>query len=214
MKTIPDCDQWWEPYNKNLLPALVYYLPYETTAESIMHFSAQAVPGIIQTERYAKAMLCFGGQFRLSDKSMESCLRVRMKRQWCFFERQDRHKLELVIDEAALHRHVISGEVLKEQLIHLLEISKIPEVCLRILPFYSKIHPMTLPSELTITQHSGSPKNHDVFLGDFLEPRHESTHSLEVIYYQIAFANLKNDSLSEAQSRALIRQKIRTIDDE
>jgi transcriptional regulator with XRE-family HTH domain len=121
---------WWHRY-QDVLPAWFQsYIGLEESAESIRSFDAQFVPGLLQTEDYATAVLQLGAYTRT-----EAHRRVYLRQ-----ERQRRFatgglRLWAIIDEVALRRPVGSASVRRGQLEHLLEISDGPSLTIQVCPF-------------------------------------------------------------------------------
>ena len=121
---------WWHRY-QDVLPAWFQsYLGLEESAESIRSFDSQFVPGLLQTEDYAAAVI------RLARYSREETDRLVFLRT----ERQRRFaagslKLWAIIDEVALRRPVGCPGMMRQQLDYLLEISERPGLTIQISPF-------------------------------------------------------------------------------
>lgn len=104
------------------------YLGYEAKADSIRAFEALWVPGLLQTEDYARASLIVGGV-----RDLEAAVAARMARQ-AVFDRSKAPTMWVLIDEGVIDRPVGGPEVMRAQLAHLLDMSQHPNVGLRILP--------------------------------------------------------------------------------
>jgi transcriptional regulator with XRE-family HTH domain len=121
---------WWHRY-QDVLPAWFQsYLGLEESAESIRSFDSQFVPGLLQTEDYAAAVI------RLGQYSREETDRLVFLRK----ERQRRFaagslSLSAIIDEVALRRPVGCPGMMRRQLEYLLEISDRPGLTIQISPF-------------------------------------------------------------------------------
>jgi transcriptional regulator with XRE-family HTH domain len=121
---------WWHRY-QDVLPAWFQsYLGLEESAESIRSLDSQFVPGLLQTEDYAAAVI------RLGQYSREEADRLVFLRK----ERQRRFaagslRLWAIIDEVALRRPVGCPGLMRRQLEYLLEISDRPGLTIQISPF-------------------------------------------------------------------------------
>lgn len=102
---------WHRHYPKALEPGFDTYLSYEEAATEIRIFEILTIPGLFQTEAYAKAILKAN---QVADVGERAALR--MERQSQLECRQPSPTLICVIDEAALHREVGGPEVMREQL--------------------------------------------------------------------------------------------------
>ncbi|MET7602594.1 helix-turn-helix transcriptional regulator [Streptomyces avermitilis] len=114
------------------------FMAHSERAVSIGEYAAHVVPGLLQTEEYARAVLSVG--LTLSgDAQLEERLTARMGRQ----ERlgsADRPDLWVVLDEAVLRRPVGGPAVMREQLERLLEAATEPHITVQVLPFEQGEH--------------------------------------------------------------------------
>ena len=112
----------------------------EADAERIQVFTSSLIPGLLQSEEYARELFrkSLPGE---SDDKVNERVAVRMHRKR-IFERLEPPYFWAIIDEAALKRPVGSKKQMSEQLDHLLEIAVKPHFTLQILPFADGAHPM------------------------------------------------------------------------
>lgn len=123
---------WWHPYQDVLPSWFGAYIGLEESAESIRSFDNQFVPGLLQSEDYARAVLRLGD---FTADEAERLLLLRLERQRRCAARNLR--LSAVIDEVALRRPIGSGAVMRGQLQHLLEVSARPELTIQVSPFFT-----------------------------------------------------------------------------
>jgi transcriptional regulator with XRE-family HTH domain len=126
---------WWHPYSTVLTGA---YVGLETAARSIRVYEQQLVPGLLQSEEYAIAMIR-GARPDDTDQEIEQRVRVRMERQTLLIQ-DDPIDLRVVLDEAVLSRPVGGHAVMRDQLIRLIEAARLPNVTLQILLFAAGAH--------------------------------------------------------------------------
>jgi transcriptional regulator with XRE-family HTH domain len=126
---------WWHPYSTVLTGA---YVGLETAARSIRAYEQQLVPGLLQSEEYAIALIR-GARLDDNTQELEQRVRVRMERQALLIQ-DDPIDLRVVLDEAVLSRPVGGDEVMRGQLIKLIETARLPNVTLQILPFAVGAH--------------------------------------------------------------------------
>jgi transcriptional regulator with XRE-family HTH domain len=125
---------WWHPYSTVLASA---YVGLETAARSIRAYEQHVVPGLLQSEEYAIALIRGA---RLDDeREIEQRVRVRMQRQALLIQ-DDPIDLRVVLDEAVLSRPVGGELVMLDQLKKLIEVARLPNVTLQILPFAAGAH--------------------------------------------------------------------------
>ncbi|MBB1256751.1 helix-turn-helix transcriptional regulator [Streptomyces sp. OF3] len=113
----------------------------ETQAARIRVFTSSIIPGLLQTERYARGLLRTGLPRESTDDITER-VAARMDRRSRVFGKKDRPLYRAVIDEAALARRVASDEVMAEQLHALLGYEEDPHLRVLVLPFGAGEHGM------------------------------------------------------------------------
>jgi transcriptional regulator with XRE-family HTH domain len=126
---------WWYDYADVLSPGYMEFIGLEAEAASELEWQVEAVPGLLQTEEYARAIHTAHQQVVLMPPGIfERRIRARMIRQELLTTRNPPLELSVVIDEAVLLRKVGSRAVMARQLRHLAEMTQLPNVELRILP--------------------------------------------------------------------------------
>lgn len=126
---------WWHPYSTVLSGA---YVGLEAAARSIRSYEQQVVPGLLQSEAYAIAMIR-AARMGDTDAEIEQRVHVRMARQ-SLLTQDDPIDLWVVLDEAVLSRPVGGDEVMRDQLMRLIEAARRPNVVIQILPFAAGPH--------------------------------------------------------------------------
>jgi transcriptional regulator with XRE-family HTH domain len=121
---------WWHRYQDVLPTWFQSYIGLEESAESIRSFDAQFVPGLLQTEDYAAAVIQLGAYSR---EDAHRLVYLRKERQRRFTSGGLR--LRAVIDEVALRRPVGTPSLMRAQLQHLLDISNRPGLAIQVCPF-------------------------------------------------------------------------------
>ncbi|MBA2810874.1 helix-turn-helix domain-containing protein [Streptomyces sp. KM273126] len=129
---------WWQHYN-DVVPAWMQaYLGVEQAASLIRCFEVQRVPSLLQTRAYARASIR-SVHPGASAEEIERRVTLRTTRQR-ILHRQQATQLWAVIDEAALRRPVGGVSVMRAQLQHLIEICRLPQVTVQVLPFLAGGH--------------------------------------------------------------------------
>ncbi len=128
---------WWEDY-ADLLPAeLVALIGMETEAQSALVWLLEVVPGLLQTEKYAREVnRGYGDMTRLTPRQMDRRVQVRLARQRILY-RDPPFQYSVVLDESALIRRIGSNAVMREQLDRLIQLADLPAVTLRVKPLDS-----------------------------------------------------------------------------
>ncbi|SDC61731.1 helix-turn-helix domain-containing protein [Actinokineospora iranica] len=124
---------WWHRYN-DLMPYWFQdFVGLEESAARIQTYELQFVPGLMQTEEYAR-IIANHGRPELVSEETERRVALRMSRQKVL-HRLDAPKLWAVIDESVLHRPIGGPRVLREQIEHLLELTRLPNITLQVVPY-------------------------------------------------------------------------------
>jgi transcriptional regulator with XRE-family HTH domain len=137
---------WWESYTDGVQPARFVmdapgrYAALENDAIAVRSFDLTIVNGLLQTEEYARTVI-MAGLLHHTDEEIGRLVTLRMKRQDALV-RTDPAALELlaVVDEAVLHRSVGRHGVMAEQMQRLLDLTELPNVSVRVLPFAAGMH--------------------------------------------------------------------------
>lgn len=108
----------------------------EREATSLRSFETSVLPGLLQTEAYAHAVLTSGP---LADDEVEGYVAARVARQAAVFDRPRPPLTVFVVDEAALRRG--EPEIMHPQLDHLVAMAQRPRVLLHVLPLRAGFHP-------------------------------------------------------------------------
>ncbi|MBF6327784.1 helix-turn-helix domain-containing protein [Nocardia transvalensis] len=126
---------WWHRYSDLLPPWFETYLGLEHASKSIRTFEGQLVPGLLQTDEYARAVVALGHENSETARRVE----LRRKRQE-ILERRGGPTLWAVLDEAVLHRPIGGNSVLRAQVEHLVEMTSKPNVTIQVLPYAAGGH--------------------------------------------------------------------------
>jgi transcriptional regulator with XRE-family HTH domain len=124
---------WWHKYSDVLPSWFQAYVGLEEAAARIRTYEVQFVPGLLQTEDYARAVMVLG-QPSVSASEIQRRVGLRMDRQK-LLTRPNPPRLWAVVDEAALRRPIGSPEVMRAQLKHLTAMTKLPNITIQVMPF-------------------------------------------------------------------------------
>lgn len=129
---------WWHRFGDVLPSWFQSYLGLEAATALIRTYEVQFVPGLLQTEAYARAVVVLAHS-RARTEEIERRVGLRMARQRVL-TRFDPPQLWAVVDEAVLRRSTGGAEVMREQLEALIEATRLPNVRLQVIPFHSGGH--------------------------------------------------------------------------
>ena len=198
---------WWHDYVGSIPEQYATYIGFETEAAQIWSYDASAIPGLLQTEAYARAMFQ-GGASRYAEDEIRSRVGLRIQRQE-LLARSDPPHLWVVLDEAPVRRAVGGPETLAVQLRHVLEVAALPHVDVQVVPFAVGAHPGT-PGSFTML-HFAEPADPPVIYletmaGDLYPEGRE-----QIAGFTMAFDRLRAMALSPEDSAAMLRRVIREL---
>jgi transcriptional regulator with XRE-family HTH domain len=189
---------WWQAYGN--VPD-VAYVGFEAAAASILTYEALLVPGLLQTEDYARAIMRAARPDVPLDE-IERRVELRMARQ-ALLTSNDSPVLWAVLDEGVLRRQVHSQRTTRDQLHRLIEAAGRPNVTLQVLPFIAGEHGGMAGGAFTIL---GFPDANDpdvVYLEHIPRDLYLENPE-EVKQYSIVFDELRAIALSPDDSRRFL----------
>jgi Domain of unknown function (DUF5753)/Helix-turn-helix domain len=193
---------WWEDYADVLSASYMELIGLEAEAASVAEWQNVSVPGLLQTEEYARLVIdAFQNVVRIPPGHVERRTRVRMIRQQILTERDLPLELSALIDESVLLRKVGTKQVMSDQLRYLAQMAELPNIDLRILPLESNSSLMADPFfVLSISE-----------IGDVVstESQHNELYvegETDTYTYRLIFQALVEASLPPDRSRDLILQ--------
>lgn len=130
---------WWHHFRDVLPDWFSAYVSLESAANLIRAYQPHYVPGLLQTEGYARAVLR-AGMPHADIEEIDRSVDLRMQRQ-SLITRDNAPTLWMVLDETVLRRPIGGSEVMREQIDRLIEATELPNVRLQIIPFASGPHP-------------------------------------------------------------------------
>jgi transcriptional regulator with XRE-family HTH domain len=195
---------WWHQHGDILPSWFEMYLGLEQAASVIRTYQVQFVPGLLQSEEYARSVIRVGHQDESADE-IDRRVQLRMTRQKMLTE-PGAPQLWAVIDEAALSRPFGSPRVLREQLEHLLEMTSMSNVTVQVLPFRFGIH-AAAGGPFTILRFAESDLPDIVYIEQlnsavYLDKRPE------VEDYLAVMERVSVQAETPADTKALLREKL------
>lgn len=124
---------WWHRYNDLMPKWFEDFVGLEEAASRIQTYELQFVPGLLQTEDYARAVASHGRPEAVNE-DVERRIALRMRRQRVLIG-PGAPKLWAIVDESVLHRPLGGRRVLREQIDRLLELAALSHIALQIVPY-------------------------------------------------------------------------------
>ncbi|MEV0145138.1 MULTISPECIES: helix-turn-helix transcriptional regulator [unclassified Nonomuraea] len=200
-----DADQrgWWEDYEDSLPGEYTRFLGLEAEAVCQRNWEPQIVPGLLQTEDYAREVISAPRSIvRITHSGVRSRVEARMDRQQRVLHRPEPPDARFVLDESVLMRKFGDPSVMQAQMEHLLEASLLPHVSIRVLTMES-LHPVNTGGfvHLKFAGFDDVVYLEQLYAGSFVEDLGR------VAGYEAAFEYLGAEALDEDESRVLIQRK-------
>jgi hypothetical protein len=134
LKAVRDGDQRnWINIGGKLPAAWKELIDFEKTAIAIYNYEPLVIPGLLQTDQYAREVISAGNR-ELSEPEVNTFVSTRMGRRE-LLTRANGPTLSAIIDETILHRPVGGPTVMRGQLQHLLAMLRHSKIDIRVVPF-------------------------------------------------------------------------------
>lgn len=195
---------WWEGYTDILTEGHLAFIGLEAEATSIREWQMNVVPGLLQTEQYGREVLSgYSKVARLSPMTSQRRVETRRIRQQ-ILTRDEPVELVAILDESVLRRQRGDRPVMHAQLRHLVDISELANVTIRVLPLNGR-HELAVDS-FAILEFGQTPETvfHDVVSIEYLSDELYVEGDTDTYLFRLAFDQLTAESLSPAASRELI----------
>lgn len=188
---------WYSKY-RGLVPQTYFqYIEYETSASVIRSYETMLVPGLLQTEEYASAVMHL---HRIHPKREEvrSRVEIRMKRQQLLLGRASPPPLFFILDEAVIQRLIGDKATRHDQISRLISIANRPDVTIEIIPFSVGLH-RGMGDNFTILEFS-DPSDDDVLYFESVRDSIFQEDAEEISIYRELFEELRKISLGKKKS--------------
>lgn len=191
---------WWREYADVVPAQSSRFFGLEDGAVAIDQHAGPMIPGLLQTEPYARAVISAPAAAARTD--VERRIELRLRRQQ-LLHRPEPPRFHVLLDEAALRREVGSAEVMAGQLDRLADIAAMPHVTLQVLPFTTGAYP-GLGVAFTVFGFADPADGRLAYI-EQLAGNTLLESAAEVDVYAAAFAESVGRALDPAGSAELIR---------
>ncbi|MER7404144.1 helix-turn-helix transcriptional regulator [Streptomyces sp. NPDC000070] len=195
--------EWREARREVIKDKYKAFMDLEATAQIMWMFQLR-VPGLLQTEDYARAVLSglSGAQTTAGNsEEVEEQVAARMGRQELLF-RESAPDVRVILDEAALRRPVPNAKVWAEQLSHLLDAAELPNVAIQVLPFAVGVHDLMDSHRWLFWPRVGDPvawTEGNGFGALIQDPD-------RVLRFRLSYDRVRDAALTPAESTAFIKR--------
>ncbi|MFL6056173.1 MAG: helix-turn-helix domain-containing protein, partial [Actinoallomurus sp.] len=135
---------WLETIDADLPERLTTYVEFEDEARTVWNYQPSFVPGLLQTEAYARAIV-HGLMPEASPAAVDSRVSLRMGRQRVL-TRENPLRFWTIVSESALRHRVGGSDIMREQMNRILEAAALPNLTMQVIPFDAGAHPGMLGS--------------------------------------------------------------------
>ncbi|MEV5336309.1 helix-turn-helix domain-containing protein [Streptomyces werraensis] len=194
---------WWQVHGAGVPEWFNIYIGLEQDASTLRQYQCEVLPGLMQTEAYARELHTTGAH--MSAEDIDRAVRVRLERQE-MLTRPDAPEAWFVVNEGSVRNVIGDREIMREQLEKILEVTELPSVTLQVLPFDSGTYPAT--GSFTMLGFP-APEDPDLVYRDgitdavYLEGEHH------VREYTRAFDGLRAAALSPQRSARLVQSVVK-----
>jgi hypothetical protein len=194
---------WWQTpeYRPAIRPGFEAFIGLEATAAQTQEYSSEYVPGLLQTEEYARAIYQ-PAHPGASTEEIDRRVAVRINRQGVLTRGLDPLKLSVILNEAVLRRVVGSPSVMRNQLTHMAKVARLPTVKLQVVPFGAGVHP-GMDGPFIVLRFSDQAMKPIVYLENMVSAGVISKAD-SVEKYEEAFSDLRAAALGHRASLSLI----------
>ncbi|WP_251074940.1 helix-turn-helix transcriptional regulator [Streptomyces sp. ISL-12] len=179
------------------------FMELEDTARIMWMFQLR-VPGLLQTEEYARAVLSGTAATSGNGPEVEEQVTARMGRQELLY-RQPTPSVRVILDEGAVRRPVPDAKVWADQLSHLVDASELPSVALQVLPYAAGVHALMDSHLWLFWQRSGDPVAY-VEGNGFGEVIDDPD---KVMAFRLSYDLVRDAALTPAESTAFIKRLLK-----
>lgn len=192
---------WWrQRYGDVAPPVLLELIDYESAAGAVSQFENTWVPGILQTEEYASAVLQVFHDEKSAEKRLTD-LRTERRR---LLDGDNAPSFSFVLDEAVIRRLMMNPNIARRQFMHLVDVADLPNITIRIVPFAAGFY-RSMEAAFEVVQFIDAPSESIVFFesrrGDVI-----SDDPKDIETYLGFFKRLSDIALGSAESVRLLTE--------
>lgn len=191
---------WLRPYHSDLPEEYTAYISFEDEAKGVRNYESLFVPGLLQTEEYANAVIR-GVLPAATDEEILDRVTARMERQ-AVLTKDSALKFWAVVDEAAVRRVVGGSQVMGAQLRRLADAAKSPNITFQVIPFGAGAHP-GMPGQFVLMDFE-DPMDTDLIYIDSMAGDLFLESDADISRYRSIFDNLVAVALSPNDSASLV----------
>ncbi|MEU9333268.1 helix-turn-helix transcriptional regulator [Streptomyces sp. NPDC048290] len=200
---------WWHSYGDVIPEGFDVFVGLEEAATSLCSYESDVVPGLLQTDGYAREIIRTHYP-KMDDEGVDGRVQLRIERQALITRATAPSVLRVALAETVLRRPVGGNSVMATQLAHLVYVSGLPSVDIRVVPFTTGAHAGVLSGPFVIlrfpTNGDGVDTEPPTVYADGYTGGLYLDKPREVEQYEAAFAGIWDAALDEQASQRLISE--------
>ncbi len=205
---------WWHSYGDVIPEGFDVYIGLEEAASTFAWYESELIPGLLQTESYARTLIEADNP-GVDNDEISRRVRLRMARQALLTRTAAPPQLRVVLNEAVIRRPVGGTEVMSAQLARLAEVSDLPSLALRVMPFSAGLHAGIFSGPFVLLRFplngDGRETEPPVIYADGFTGALYLDKPGEIDRYDRAFTDMWATTAGEAATRDLIGQAAREL---
>jgi transcriptional regulator with XRE-family HTH domain len=150
---------WWDEHRPYFAPQLINFIALEASASVTRQFQSFVIPGLLQTPDYSRAVL---SAYTTDSETIERAIRVRSERQRVLAEEPGLTG-HFILDESVVRRQLNGPELMRNQLEHLKELNRRPNIAIQVLTFDQGVHD-GMQTSFQVFEFPDEDQDHIVFL--------------------------------------------------
>jgi transcriptional regulator with XRE-family HTH domain len=194
-------DQGWLRQYQSALPGeYSAYISFEAEARSVRNYESLFIPGLLQTEDYARAVIT-GVLPSATTEEVDQRVQARLERQQ-LLSADEPLELWAVMDEAAVRRVVGGRQLMGQQVSHLIDMTQQANVTIQVIPFDAGAHP-GMPGSFVYLEFK-DPADSDLLYIDTMAGDLFLESEADLRRYTAMFDHLRAEALSPTETVSLL----------
>ncbi|MFJ4650487.1 helix-turn-helix domain-containing protein [Nocardia sp. NPDC088792] len=200
---------WWHEYDDLIPEGFNVYVGLEASARGLVSYQPDLIPGLLQTADYARVLI---GDYwpDAGDDQLDRRVQLKIRRQSLLTRKRNPATFDIVMHETALRRVVGSPRVMAAQLRRVADMSTLPTIAVRVLPFSAGVPIGHTVGPFVILDFGHDSGNRPleptvVYLENFLGDLYLEKQAAVDRYLQ-AYQAIQRAALDETSSRDLLRK--------
>jgi transcriptional regulator with XRE-family HTH domain len=207
---------WWQAYGDAVPEWFDLFVGLEAAASRLLHYQQVLVPGLLQTEDYARTLIR-ADHPEEHDAEVDQRVRLRMARQAILRRTVGAPEFRVALNESVLRCPVGGAELMAAQLDRLAAVAELPNVSLRVVPFAAGLYPGIMSGSFEILRFpagaDGAESEPPTVYAELFTGAVYLDKPSEIERYSVAFDGIWEQALNESSSGELVRRAAEALRD-